>query len=418
MYELQGSRVIFGEDAGTRYPDLDLGEPHAERWFRHALDEFDPDVVSVLDLGGLPSSLIDLAREAAKPVVMTVHDYLPLCPTVKLYDADGCNCLRERVGEQCARCCAHAPSDARLLVEKTLEFELLRTLRHVPGGVGAASLAGAARRRLRTGVRATEAESDDLAATADAFQRRRETNLERLNRVDVLVACSHRVADLYAAHGVDRALIRPVHGTVAHLDDIVPRRIASLSAPLHFATLNGFASAQKGAEVLVGALELLRERALRGEFRVSAFGHVNAHVSAEVGQLQGVEVRGSYLVDELGGLLADVDVGLLPSVYEEPYAYSGLEFLAKGIPLIANAVGGSVEYTRDGETGWLNRSNDADGLARTMAGAIDDPSQVIELNARIRAHRDRIIKPMTTHLDELEAIYRELVSAAAAQAGR
>src|ERR1700704_86476 len=73
MYELQGSRGIFGEDAGTRYPDPDLGEPHAERWFRHALDEFDPDVVSVLDLGGLPSSLIDLAREAAKPVVMTVH---------------------------------------------------------------------------------------------------------------------------------------------------------------------------------------------------------------------------------------------------------------------------------------------------------------------------------------------------------
>ena len=99
MYELLNSRVVFGEDAGTRTPVRELDEPFAERYLRQAIAEFQPDVISFLDLAGLPFSLIDIAREGRHPVLMTAHDYLPLCPTVKLYDADGRNCVRDRVGE-------------------------------------------------------------------------------------------------------------------------------------------------------------------------------------------------------------------------------------------------------------------------------------------------------------------------------
>src|SRR5437660_8616098 len=60
MYELQGFKPLFGEDAGTVEPTLDLDEPAVEACFRRALDEQRPHVVSVLDLGGLPSSLIDV----------------------------------------------------------------------------------------------------------------------------------------------------------------------------------------------------------------------------------------------------------------------------------------------------------------------------------------------------------------------
>lgn len=38
------------------------------------------------------------------------------------------------------------------------------------------------------------------------------------------------------------------------------------------------------------------------------------------------------------------------------YGYAGVKFLAKGIPVIANALGEMPEYTRPRVTGWLNRS--------------------------------------------------------------
>ncbi len=71
-------------------------------------------------------------------------------------------------------------------------------------------------------------------------------------------------------------------------------------------------------------------------------------------------------MSELDSVLDDVDVGIVPSIWEEAYGFVGPEFLAKGIPVIANAIGGMPEYTRDGETGWLNRSCSALELARIM----------------------------------------------------
>ncbi len=110
-------------------------------------------------------------------------------------------------------------------------------------------------------------------------------------------------------------------------------------------------------------------------------------------------------------VLDDVDVGIMPSVWEEAYGYAGVEFLAKGIPVIANAIGGMPDYTRDGETGWLNRSCSADELARIMHGVVERPEQVAELNAKLRAARDSIVKPLARHGDEMDALYGEAVAA-------
>jgi glycosyltransferase involved in cell wall biosynthesis len=108
-------------------------------------------------------------------------------------------------------------------------------------------------------------------------------------------------------------------------------------------------------------------------------------------------------------------VGIIPSIWEEAYGYVGPEFLAKGIPLIANAIGGVVEYTREGETGWLNRSLSAPELARIMLDVVEHPDQVVELNAKIRAARGTIVKPLGHHADEMDAIYGQLCDA---EAGR
>jgi glycosyltransferase involved in cell wall biosynthesis len=77
-------------------------------------------------------------------------------------------------------------------------------------------------------------------------------------------------------------------------------------------------------------------------------------------------------------------VGILPSIWDEAYGYAGLEFLAKGISVIANAIGGMVDYNREGETGRLNRSCSAAELAGIRGDLIAHPDQVAELNAGFR----------------------------------
>ena len=79
--------------------------------------------------------------------------------------------------------------------------------------------------------------------------------------------------------------------------------------------------------------------------------------------------------------------------------------------MIANPLGGVVEYAREGETAWLNQSRSGSGLAALMLRLIREPGLVHEMHGRVVAARDRILGSGTQHVDAIEDACRELCSA-------
>jgi glycosyltransferase involved in cell wall biosynthesis len=199
--------------------------------------------------------------------------------------------------------------------------------------------------------------------------------------------------------------------TLVHISYLRPRPLA-VRKPVTFATLGGGESVAKGSRVLLGALRALSDAAQEGRFRLLVFGFTDPEFAAEASRLPGVELRGAYPMHRLDELLDEVDVGIMPSIWEEAYGYAGIEFLAKGIPVIANAIGGIVEYVKDGETGWLNRSCSADGLAQLMRQVVDRPEGIAELSAEIRASRDSLVVSMAHHALAVETIYEQAIASA------
>ena len=389
-----------------RQPELEVAEPRLDGMLERAIAEARPEVVHVHELAGLPFSALDVIHASGTPVVFTLQDYFPLCATFKLLDSQGKVCLRRQIGEDCVATTASEARDRGLLVEATLMHHVRRNPR----------LRGFERPALRlstaVGRLAVAGDRRRTPAPATAFQRRREVNVERLNRVDRLVAMSTRVAEIYQQLGVDPGRLRTMQLTLAHIERLTPRKPRE-GAPLTFATLAGFESVPKGALVLRDALSGLADAAAEGRFRLLVYGTVDRRFEEEAARLPGVEMRGRYVPSMLDGILDEVDVGILPSVWEEAYGYAGMELLAKGIPVIANAIGGMTDYTRDGETGWLNRSCSGEELARIMRGAIDHPEQVAELNERLLANRDSIVKPLARHAEEMDSLYAETIAARA-----
>jgi glycosyltransferase involved in cell wall biosynthesis len=404
VHELLNTPIPQHWSAGTLRPDRDLREPVSERWFSRVLARETPDIVHFQHLAGLPSSLIGLAAGAGARTVMTLEDYQPLCPTLKLYDSHGLICLRHDVGAECARCCREAPGDAAHLVEQTARHTLVAAKLRVPGLRRVSfGRAGHAVGGLPTRSAAT---AGGRPAPAAEYQRRREENVRRLDAVDLLIAQSPRLAEIYSALGVDNPSLTPLQLTLPHIERLTPRRLAAPPDPVTFATMNGAASPAKGARVLLEAA-----RALQGErFRLLVLGQVHAPLRAEMAAIEGVELRGEYDAGDLDVLLGEVDVGLVPSVWEEAYGFVGPEFLAKGIPVIGSALGGIPEYVRDGETGWLNRSASASELAAHMRTAVRRPDEVLALHRQVVARRTELIKPMAAHLDEVDALYAQLLS--------
>ena len=410
MYEVLNSPVIIGpEDRGSRWPDREVTEPAVERMFREVLDDVRPEVVHVHDIGGLPSSLLTIAPERGLPVVMTLQDYFPLCPTVKLFDVDGNLCLRTDPAPICVRCTRDAPGELEVVVN-TLGHHRRRAEARLPALRRLPKPRALARRRQQRRPPTPDAADPARVEQIPDLQRRRDVNVARLNRVDRLLAMSSRVAEIYATLGVDPARLHTMHLTLSRLDSLRPRRLDGLDPPVRFVTLGGCASAAKGSHVVAEALEELSAMGLTAEeLTLTIAGHVDPTVAARLEASPLARLVGGYASAELGSVLEGFHVGVVPSIWEEAYGYVGVELLAKGLPLVANAIGGIVEYAREGETAWLNHDRSAGGLAAIMARIARDPGEVVALNHRVVKLRPQLVKPMSEHLDELAGVYAELV---------
>lgn len=419
MYEAINAPIVFGMERGTRYPERDLDEPWLEAAFDRVLARARPDVVHVQELAGLPSSLFERARAAGVPVLMTLQDYFPLCATVRLYDRTGAVCLRRDVGEDCAINNGAAPVDARPLIERTIHFELERAKARVPlvRRASFASLRGVVdpvvgrTSMLRRADAGAVAPAEDGSSRA-AYQRRRDVNLERLRRVDRLVAPSRRVAEIYRTLGVDGDNLRVLPLTVAHLEGLRPRRLEQPPRPVTFVTLGSCASPSKGVDVILDALRRLGRAGVGSRFRLLVYGYVDAAAEPELAGHPSVSLRGTFAASDLDRILEQADVGVMISMWEEAYPFTGLEFLAKGIPLLTTPIGGIVEYAHEGETAWLNHERSGAGMARLIEDIVASPEQVLERHRAVLARRRALIKPMDAHASEMEELYAGLGSAA------
>lgn len=423
MRELINPPIVPGLERGTRRPDLELSEPWTERAFERTLRAVQPDVVHVQELHGLPSSLIDIAADAGVPTVMTLHDYGALCATLRLVDASGAVCMRTDVGADCVARNAEAPLDRRLIQRETVEFEL-RRLRHRLYRLRLPPLSESAENWVRRRTGAAEERMLEMyrelprpdPALAAAFQRRRELNVERLGRVDLLVAQSNRVAEIHRTLGVPGERMKVMPAMARHIERLSPRRLDAAPGVLTFVTLGGCATRSKGSHVIEEAVDALRAAGAEGRFRLRVYGHVDPAVVEALSGFDGVELRDTYPRDRLDSMLDDADVGLMPSIWEEALGYTGLEMLSKGIPLIANPLGGIADYVLEGRTGWLNRSCTGAGMAELMLELIDHPERVVEMHASTVAARDELLIPWESHVDAIEASYRELAGGRGAQA--
>lgn len=394
-----------------RQPALELDDADVERIVAAELERVRPDVVHLQTIARLPSSIIEVIGAAKVPSVMTLEDYQPLCPTVKLWDHTQQICRRVQPGETCVICCAAGASGTEVLRWMTRKMTVDAVRERIPHPL-APRLVDAFWRRLPL----PPGEPVPVAPAAE-YDQRRAANVRRLAQLDALIAMSPGVADVYAVHGVPADRIHVQRLTLPHIEHLPARPRVAEPPPVRFATLNGASATAKGANVVLEAVRRLRAAGLADGYRLVVHGGLADHVAAPLAEDASVEICGPYLPQDLERLLADPHIGLVPSVWEEAYGYVGAEFVASGIPVISNALGGLPFHTLPGKTGWLNASNDGAGLAAIMAEIIRRPELVQQMSGQVLAHRGEVVIPFATHLEELDTTYAELVERRGAGSG-
>jgi glycosyltransferase involved in cell wall biosynthesis len=296
------------------------------------------------------------ARDAGLPIVTTIHNHAPYCPSNSRF--------RQRLGRPCDR---HLG-----MVGCALSRPLLRCGRRAPGAI-----IGEYRRARR--------------------------QLDVLRRGDVFVVTpSEFIRGQLVRHGVPAGRVRALPIPVANDRHRSPAPPPGDRPRLLFI---GRLSADKGILWLLRALALVDPRisldvAGAGDEEVRAKQFI-----ARRGLNERVRMHGWVDGDRVTELLHQCWAVVVPSQWHEPGGTAVTEGQIAGRAVIAAAVGGLPEIAIDGETGLLVEPGDVLGLAHAISRVMRDRELREHIAERgralaLRRHaRNRVV-------DELHTIYQ------------
>jgi glycosyltransferase involved in cell wall biosynthesis len=354
------------------------------------LDEERPDLVHIHDPRLFTVSVVDIIKKRNIPVIKTIHNYFDLCPQGELLFRGKTICLDYHEGSSCRECLSSLPEESFMKerISNTLRGTFIhpalkktwRLLKHARGG---------------SNVHKTE----PLSFPSDSYKRRREYCIERLQMLDTVHCYSRRSAEILVSHGVSEKKIFLIPISSDSIEKIKSRPVRQGTYPVVFGYLTG-ESYLKGYEVIMDAFSGLDQN----KAKLIAYGFDKPENFRSRYRHLNVEFHKAYHPDNLNKILSSIDVGLVPSIWEEVFGIVGIEFLSAGIPVIGSDVGGIPEWLVDGESGFLVRMADSGDLHNKMERFINDPGLIRSFQKNIKPW-----KTLEEHTGEILNLYHRLL---------
>jgi glycosyltransferase involved in cell wall biosynthesis len=382
VFELVNSPIMspghfaFAQDV-TAEPDMET--LFAEFLSRHG--SF--DVVHFNNLEGIPVSFLRLARvhASAAKVVYSIHNYFAFCPQVNLWFQEKASCKDFRDGRKCVNCLVVKPASNGLRWRYQMEYCLRRL------GVPPRSIAGRAVRSLSFGLarllyRSVKAGMQAVSGnnlpgsvppgraptgqplglldpvTAAGFAARRRSFVTALNTyADHILAVSERVAEIAVGYGVNRSKVTTLYIGTKFAKQVAvdcrggDRDSSGLRNNQNERVLRvlypGYMRRDKGFYFYLDALKRMPSRLAARLQLVFAtkIGDPLAYerIRSMAHRFDAVTVYNGYTHAQLPHILAGIDLGVVPVLWEDNLPQVAIECVASGVPILTSDRGGARE---------------------------------------------------------------------------
>lgn len=367
------------------------------------------ELVHVMNCLFLSASVIDAAKKLSLPIVWTLTDYWPICwkTTLLTWDDRLCPGDWQVSQEECLSCIiseSRTYKNSRLL-QQISPLHLARVLFHL-------GQRPAFRRRLPLLV------ADALAAVSERPSRLRSL----VEKVDVLVAVNPFAFDLFRRAGFPGDRLRLITQTV-DLERL--RALASKPGKIARVSIRGSPSSLrigfigrinwvKGADLLIRAFKQADARhqaslEFFGDFDDPAFESALKRLAANDPRIR---FHGSFLPEQIGTVLADLDVLVIASRWYETGPLTVLEAQAAHVPVICPRLGEMERMVIHEVNGLHFERGNVEDLANQLRRVIENPCLLQRFRQNIQP-----IKPFEEMVNEYETVYVECVTHRKGEAG-
>lgn len=289
------------------------------------LTELRPDILHIHTLMGIPSRLVSLAKARGTRVVFTTHDYFGLCARTTFLDAHGNTCENPSP-ERCAECCANAPGYLHSFLYSQPIFHHLK--KHL--------------RRFSTGGRPpseSTPQSNRTIAPHSDFARLLHYYLDQLSSIDRFHFTSS-VSEASYRKQLPMISGTRIPVTLRSIEDHRKSRHQTASPKIRLGFV-GDSAPFKGYSHLTSHLQTLRREGFEN-WELHVFGH--GHESDA--PAPGVFIHGPFEHSQIGDIYGDLDLLVVPSLWNETFSLVTLEALSFGTPALVHPSVGAKDLVQ------------------------------------------------------------------------
>lgn len=352
LFGLFNRPAVFND---PEHPEREISIPLVEQKFTEVLEEVEPTLIHIHNLHGLCLSLPKIAKEKYKvPVVFTPHNYFFIDPKLYMINSD-------------------------LSIWTNTDFF--------------------------TNSELAKQFPDKLVG----YKRREEFSKEIiLDYLDVVLAVSRRQKEILSEFVASDRNIIVVHQANEIVDKLWAderlkfESLRKVPKKVRFGYIGGIFPT-KGVHNIARAAQYF----LPDDVEFHIYGFVGQKYAE---QLNSIDRKGmlvyhnEYSYNNLAEIASEIDIGIVPSIYEDPAPLVLLEMNAMRLPVLGSKIGGIPDFVVDGVNGFLFDYNDISSMVAAIQYCSLNPDVVEEIRRQLEP-----IHSFKDYVSHIEKLYRDLI---------
>lgn len=369
--------------------------------FNGLLDKFRPDILHIFHAQNLSASIIDVAVARNLPVVCSTTDFWFVCPIVQLKKPDGAVCRGPSVlAANCIGCYTPhlIPPKSELMEQLQKKYPVLKE----PMAASPKPL-----RQMLEGSLLAAYVSAKAPDAINATVKRPGELRDAANKTKAIMVPTQLMRDIFVENGIHAELIKHVPFGIDS-SPLVPFQRKTKSENLRFGFI-GTLFEHKGPDLLIKAFQSLPEDC-KAELKIYGdpmqfpeYGEMlKALVAKNPRNREKISFLGSFPNEDLGEVLQNMDVLVVPSRWYENTPLVIQSALASKTPLIVTNLGGMAELVRHAYNGLVFELNNVNSLAEQLKHLLDEPDLLETMKDNIAPERS-----IPQMVDDIEAVYTD-----------